>query len=239
MIGKMVILLSLALASLAPAQAGESRHGPHADRVVFTLQAEDWVKTRTARVVISINAALKGEDAGRVRALALSSLDKLVSQNKPAWRITGFNRSSDAAGLERWRITAQSRLPESALGGLQARARRASRAGPQLRISQIDFTPTLAEREVVRARLRSRIYAMARAEIKRLKAAWPDRSYRVGQIDFTSHYSPPAMAKRLMARAPQAEISAFDSGGGVNVSQKLRARATIMLVAPVAAQNSE
>ena len=100
------------------------------------------------------------------------------------WRIVSFDRSTDQAGLERWRAVAEARLAENALGGLAEKARQASRPGLQIRIASIEFTPTLGETEAVRARLRAEIYGKAASELKALEQSFPGRKFRMGNIDF-------------------------------------------------------
>ncbi len=77
---------------------------------------------------------------------------------KADWRLTSFNRSEDQTGLERWSATFEARLPETDLNGLAETAKKISKAGMQLTIADIDFSPTLEEMETARAGLRTQVY---------------------------------------------------------------------------------
>jgi len=220
--------LPLLLASPAWAQVPL----PLMDQVVLDLAAEDWVGTETARVTVSADAAATGTDAGIQRADLLKAIDGLVRDAE--WRIVSFDRSTDQAGLERWRAVAEARLAENALVSLADKARQASRPGLQLRISSIEFTPTLGEMEAVRARLRDEIYGKAASEMKALERNFPDRKFRMGNIDFVDQPPMPYARKTREDMQPMATAAAPAQDGSVNVSEKLvmRARVILSAVAP-------
>jgi hypothetical protein len=203
---------------------------PVMDQVVLDLTAEDWVGTETARVTVSADAAATGTDAGTQRADLLKAIDGLAPDAD--WRIVSFDRSTDQAGLERWRAVTEARLAENALGGLAEKARQASRPGLQLRISSIEFTPTLGETEAVRARLRDEIYGKAASELKALEQNFPGRKFRMSNIDFMDQ--PPMPYARKTREDMQPMATAAPADGTVNVSEKLvmRARVILSAVAP-------
>ena len=201
------------------------------DQVVLDLTAEDWVGTETARVTVSADAAATGTDAGTQRADLLKAIDGLAPDAE--WRIVSFDRSTDQAGLERWRAVAEARLAENALGGLADKARQASRPGLQLRIASIEFTPTLGETEAVRARLRAEIYGKAASELKALERNFPRPEVPHGQYRLRR-----SAAHALCPQDPRGHAADGDGGssqdGPVNVSEKLvmRARVILSAVAP-------
>lgn len=146
------------------------------------------------------------------------------------WRLSQFARSQDSAGLERWRVTAEARLPEKSLGGLDDRAKSLSQPGLQLRIAATQFMPTLDEREATLAKLRAALYAKAKAEAEQAAKTWPDRAYRVARVDFQQIGMP-------MARLAAQEAMPMAAGGGASfapgddlaVAQKLTLQATVTL----------
>jgi hypothetical protein len=222
-LGLALLLASPALAQVPP---------PVMDQVVLDLTAEDWVGTETARVTVSADAAATGTDAGTQRADLLKAVEGLAPDAE--WRIVSFDRSTDQAGLERWRAVAEARLAENALGGLADKARQASRPGLQLRIASIEFTPTLIETEAVRARLRAEIYGKAASELKTLEQSFPGRKFRMGNIDFVDQ-PPMAYARKTREDTqPMAMAAAPAQDGPVSVSEKLvmRARVILSAVAP-------
>jgi len=219
------LALFLALSAPAPTQVPP----PVMDQVVLDLTAEDWVGTETARVTVVADAAASGADAGSQRTELLNAMKGLVADAD--WRIVRFDRSTDQAGLERWRAVAEARLPEAKLGGLADKAKRVSRPGLQLRIGAIEFTPTLAETESVRARLRAEIYAKAAGELKTLEYNFPGRSFRMGNIDFAEQPVAP-YARRTREDVPAMAMAAPAADEApVNVSEKLVIRARIVLSA--------
>ncbi|TWB22737.1 putative secreted protein [Nitrospirillum amazonense] len=227
-------LAALPLAA-APATAQVMAAQPVQDQVTLTLTAEDWVKTDTARVSLTVDAG--GGNAGSARADVLKAAQAV--SDKGEWRVVSFDRQQDAAGLDHWRAALEARLPEAQLGGLADRARQASRAGLQIRVEGVDFTPTLAEQEAVRTRLREALYRRVTEEMKGLNAAFPGRDFRVGRVDFNAPVMSGGMAPRapMMAMAKTAD-GALAEGGGLDVAQKATqtARVTFSAYAPAAPQ---
>ena len=226
-------LLALVLAATAP----ESRAAEilPQDEVVLELTVEDWVETETARVVAVIDAAVADAEVANARD-TLDSVLKDLAENGD-WRTLNFQRNRDEAGLERWRLVAETRLPETSLGGLHERAQGASKPGRQVRIQTIDFSPRLQDREATRAALRDRIYQLAAEELKRLNAVYPARDFRIGRIDFGSDGMLPPAPMPVMAEGRQHMVRqdmAKAEGGGMAVSERmvLAARVALVAVAP-------
>ncbi|WP_207479952.1 hypothetical protein [Arenibaculum pallidiluteum] len=214
----------------APARAQESpqhHHGPAGrpdDTVVLEISAEEWVQTGTAEVAVTAEAAAGAADTGRARAELLAAVRALAPDAE--WRLVRFTPSTDSAGLERWYAEAQARLAETQLGGLGERARQASRPGLQLRVDRIDFTPTLAEVEAVKTRLRAEIYRRVGEEIAAVNAAYSDRAFRLGTVRFQEPGMPgmPHPARMKTMEAAPAEMAA-----PVQVGDRLRLTAQVVL----------
>jgi hypothetical protein len=167
----------------ATARADEPKEPRPDDRVIFNLSAEDWVTTKTAHVEVNVDAAVSGAGAATARGDMLKAVGDLA---KADWRLTSFTRSQDQTGLERWSAIFEARLPESELGGLGDAARKVSKAGMQVSIGNIDFTPTLDEMETARSGLRAQIYKLASEQLTALNGSLPGRNYRIALVDFTS-----------------------------------------------------
>lgn len=193
---------------------------PLQDQVTFEIQEEAWVETDTARAIVTINAAAGGGNAAKMRADMQEALKRLLPD--ATWRITNFNQSQNAAGLDAFEATAEARVKNSATEGLSDRARSASRQGLQLSIAAIDFSPSLAETEAAKGRLRESIYKRALAERDRLNAALPERAYRIARIDFAGGAPSPAYMRAEMAASPK-------QAADIAVTEKLHLQATVTL----------
>ena len=203
---------------------------PVMDDVTLNLSAEDWVETQTARVIVSIDAAVPGSDAAKVRADMLKAVSHLATG--ASWKFSSFERAQDQSGLERSHAELETRLKESDLGGLADRAKGESKPGLQLKVQDIDFTPTLAETEAVRAKLRDQIYSQVNDEMKRLAAAEPDRKFRMSGIDFTDGAVPLGGRPRPMMKAMAMNAPAsVDDSAPISVEQKLRLTAHVVISA--------
>jgi hypothetical protein len=230
----MPLLLALLLLLLStPAFADEQKPD---DVIAFALTAEDWVTAATAKVEVNVNASIAGDKTGGARDSMLKAVQALAP--KAEWRITSFNRGASASGLEQWNATFETRLPEAELGGINDRAKAASKPGMQLNINNIDFTPTLAENEAVRAKLRQAIAASATKELAAANAAFPDRHYRISEIRYggaSPFVGNRMMMKTMAASAPGADASSMNEQAAVETAQKMTLTAQVALaaVAPV------
>lgn len=227
-------LMLLALTAF-PARADDLLPKPD-DHVSFNLAAEDWVTTKTARVMISVEAAVGDSNAGSMREDMMKAVNDLA---KTDWRLVAFNRSLDQTGLERWSAMFESRLPENELSGLAERAKKAGKAGMQLSVAGIDFSPTLDEMEAARAGLRAKIYKEASEQLATLNATLPGRTYRISAIEFSGEAGgPPPMpfvARGMMK--PMAMMANADGAASAPAerSEKITLSAEVTLAtAPVA-----
>lgn len=236
------LLLLLALLIPTFASAGEE---PKPDDVIgVNLTTEGWVQAKAARIMINVNAAVVGDKASGTRDAMLKAVSDLAP--KTEWRLTSFSRGQDPTGLETWSAVFEARLPEADLGGIHQKAKAASKAGMQLSVAGIDFTPSLAEFEAVRAELRKNLMAQANKELEAINAAYPDRKFRISQINFgvmPGMMQPQVMmmkrgmVQNMMAEAAPAMDGVVSSSGSVETSQKIEMNASVSYaaLAPVAA----
>jgi hypothetical protein len=236
----LIVATALALAApLAGAQTPPSiiAYPPQNDTVAETLALEDWVETHTARTELAIDASLPGSDAGKARGDMLNAVKGLAQGAD--WRFTDFERNQDASGLEHWHAVVEARLPESQLGGLSDRAKQASRPGLQITVQDVDFTPTLAEVQAARFKLRGDMYKKINEALAQLNQAEPDRKYRIASIDFgglpgnegLEEVILTARRKTAMAAAPMAGRPAGGGNESVSLSEKIKVIANVTFAA--------
>ncbi len=225
----LAMLLAMMPFAFAPSFAmADDNYAPD-DLVYLDLATDGFVTTQTAKVMMTVDAAATDAQSGDLRETMQKAVAGLV---KGDWKLTSINRTSDEAGLTRWQANYEARLSESALSGLSEKAQKASKPGMQLRVTNIDFTPTLAETEARRAELRAELYKRANEELARLNASLPGRSYRIAGISFggASGGMPQPMPQMMMAksaRAPmlaEASMSAESGAGTVAAHIDLTAR---------------
>ena len=188
----LALLFSLALINFS-ARADEMPRPD--DRVIFDISGEDWVTTKTAHVTINVEAAVSASGAGNMRGDMIKAVNDVA---KGDWRLTSFNRNQDQTGLERWSAMFEARLPENELNGLADTAKKFSKAGMQLSVGDINFTPTLEEIEAASSALRIQIYKSANDQLTSLNNAIPGRNYRIGMINFTTTSDEPAPMPRVV-----------------------------------------
>jgi len=175
------------------------------DEIAFNLSAEEWVTTKTARVVLNVQAAVSVTNAGSMRADMVKAVNETA---KTDWRMTTFDRAQDQTGLDRWNVSFEARLTESDLNGLTDKAKKASKAGMQITVGSMDFTPSLEEMESARAALRERLLKEAGSQLTVLNAALPGRSYRISSITFDADAPHPTF-RRGMKKASMERMGAM------------------------------
>jgi len=203
------------------------------DQVVFDLAAENWVTTQSARVVLNIEAAVTAENAGALR----TTMSKVVaSVAKADWRLTTFARSQDQTGMERWSAQYEARLSEAQLNGLADDAKKNSKAGMQITVDSIDFSPTLEERQATLSLTRAQIYKQADDQLALLNKTLPGRAYRIAMIDFTdggaSQLRANAFSKAVRPMLAMARSAANDeSAAPMEKAEKVTLTARVIFAA--------
>jgi predicted secreted protein len=219
--------LFFALFLSAPVLADEPKPD---DTVSFDLSAEDWVAAKTAHVTLNVEAAVSAANAGAMRADMIRSVNDAA---KADWKVTGFNRAQDQTGMERWSAVFEARLPETDLNGLAESVKKASKAGMQITVGDIDFNPTLDEIETARAGLRAHIFKDAGEQLVALNASLPGRGYRIAQINFDAAPMPMfarPMNRVMMASAASA-LSPNDTASSPDHAQKIVLTAHVVFAA--------
>jgi hypothetical protein len=229
-----VVTLLLLVSPVSSAMAQES-YKPD-DTVSIQLSAEDWVTTKSARVVVGVEAAVSEKTAGTMRADMADAMNKVV---KADWRLVSFNRSQDSTGMERWSTIFEARIPEASLNGLNEQAKKQSKAGMQIQVVDIDFSPTLAETQESTNKLRTQIYKMATEQLGVLNQSVAGRSYRIGSIDFQGTggmYVAQNMArtsKMMRAQAPAMMEMAVSSDAMAGGSPSMERAQKIVMTANI------
>ncbi len=225
------LAFAVALSLTAPLALAQTVMAPRPDDTVsLSLTTEDWVQTQTVRTVLAVDAAFPGADAGKVRTEILGAVKKLA--DGVDWRFTRFDHNDDASGLERWNATLEARLPEAQLSGLSDRAKQASKPGLQVTFQQADFTPTLAETEAVKAKLRGDMYKKINDALAQLNQAEPDRKYRMMNVNFNDNAVTSRPANNLMmAAAPAMRAKSGGEDESFERSEKLQLNANVTFAA--------
>jgi predicted secreted protein len=227
------LFIAATLAAMSLPAFADTEAQPVLDTVSLNLSAEDWVETTTARVDVAIDASLAGSDAGKIRGDMLKAVASLAGNAD--WKFAQFEHSQNQSGLEQWHAELEARIKEGDLGGLADKAKSASKPGLHLEVTDIDFTPTLAENQAVRARLRAKLYAAVNDELKMLNDAEPGRQFHVGEINFdTPEFRPVPMARHGMmaSMVAPAPVSVDSSESApIAVAQKVTMNAEVKLEA--------
>ncbi len=228
-----LVVATIAFLSFVPLAAAEMPHRSHMmqDQVVLNLTTEGWVETDTARVSVYVELVQQEEAADALKSRIDGSLQSLAKDVD--WRITSSRQQLDQTGLNRWYVSAEARIPEPALAGLQDRAKDASSPGYKVTISNVDFTPSLAEFEQLRGNLRAQIYQQALDEVGRLNKVMPGADYHVRKVDFVQLYPVQAMdaaPRTMMMKSGMAAESSGSQGGAellVSVKQSVSAQGVL------------
>ncbi|MEZ5648516.1 MAG: hypothetical protein R3E60_06200 [Alphaproteobacteria bacterium] len=199
------------------------------DTVTLHLTVEDWAETQTAAVQVMITTAGNGISTA-IRDDVLKILANLAPGD---WKILEFSPTKDKAGLDRQEILAEARISDKQLFGIYDRAKKVSIPGKQVKISSIYFSPTIAEREALKVKLRAQLYRKVVEEISLLKIAFPDRVFRISNIVFDEEGRVFKGARRQAEEDGDEDMINGQGGFGetMTVSERQQLSATVILSA--------
>ncbi|MEH6403567.1 MAG: SIMPL domain-containing protein [Sneathiella sp.] len=239
---KIALLPAVLLMMTSAASAAENyRHASPQDKIVFSLQKEGWVTTKSAKVVVNFDIVQQQETPSELKEQVMASLKNLASEAQ--WQITSSVERKDSSGLNRWFVSAEARIGEKFVSGLSDRAEKTGRKGFKVRIGRVDFSPSLDEKEQGLGQLRALVYKSALEEANRLNAVIPNRAFRVYKVEFgglNGHQRSSPQLMRSSAKAEMAMSSDAGSGGAatteIAVSRRQSIFATVTLSSSPVAQ---
>lgn len=197
------------------------------NKVTLKLSSEQYVTTKTALVTVGVNAGVNDAGLEKIQDSVLKKLNGLSSAGE--WHIVSFDRSQDQSGLEKVQISAQARMPSSALTNLRQKTKDMSQPGETYTLDNVEFTPSEDEIRAANIQLRGMIYQQAKDEVDRLNKAYSDQKFFVHHIDFVNMFIPqpmPMMQANVM-RAGMAVAAASQSN--LAVGNKVTTEATVTL----------
>jgi hypothetical protein len=192
------------------------------NKVSLQLKTEKWITTKTAQVIVGVNAGVADAGIEKIQTQILGKLAQLSNQGE--WHIVSYNRQQDKSGLESIQISAEARLPQTELGNLRGKAKSMSKPGETYTIDDVRFTPSDEENLQANILMRGMIYNQAKAEIETLNKVYPDQKFYLYHIDF--NMMPVAMPMMAMAKSMNDVASQ-----PLNVGSKVEMVASVTLAA--------
>ncbi len=224
--------LSISLALLA---LNAGAHGSTLTRnlVVYPIEVEQWVTTKTAKTSIEVNATLdnKQQDA-TIQQKIMQDLAKIAPAE---WHVTRLIRNQSSSGLSTVQATVEARLSDAMLVSLNAKVTKISKPGLKYRVKGIEFTPSFVEKQIAFDNLRSQVYQHAKTELSKLNQLYPKQTFMLHQVNFLAN----GLVSRPMPTAYSNKIAMLASDGAQMVSTPvgnlMQMKATIAFVNIVAA----
>lgn len=155
---------------------------PGLNVISYQQQVEKWVTTSSAKVTLSVNVTSSEKKFDVVQQRIMKKLEAL-SEGKQ-WNIYQFTLTKDPAGLESLNWQLSIRLPLTIVNNLKQKIDALSEPGEQYKIQNIDFQPSLAEKQKMTEELRQQIYNQVKLEIKRLNSLFSQGQFFVHTINF-------------------------------------------------------
>ncbi|MFT3742613.1 MAG: hypothetical protein QM752_08200 [Gammaproteobacteria bacterium] len=183
---------------------------PPLSQISYQVTVEKWAATKTAKVTVSLDAALNKMDLAHINDQVQENLKKIAPTAD--WHITQFVRSQDKSGLEMLHVEAEARLPGDALAAIRDKAKSASKDGQTYSVSNVEFSPGQAEIEQAYTAARAEIYAQVKQEIAALNKVYPEQHYFVYAVNFSGNTPAPMMA----AEAPRAMLMTASGSSDAN-----------------------
>lgn len=196
------------------------------NKVTLKLSSEQYVTTKTALVTVGVNAGVNDAGLEKIQDDVLKKLNGLSSAGE--WHIISFDRSQDQSGLEKVVISAQARMPASALTNLRQKTKDMSKPGETYTLDNVEFTPSEDEIRAANIQLRGLIYQQAKDEVDRLNKSYPDQKYFVHHIDFVNAFFPQPPMPMMQGNVMRAGM-AMAVAPTLAVGNKLSIEATVTL----------
>lgn len=196
------------------------------NQVVFEVNAEQWIASKTAKVIVAVNATMNEEKSANLYQSINQKLAKVA--DNAAWHITQVERNQDKSGLEQATITAEARLTDTQIANLRSRLSSVSKAGENYAIAAIEYTPTLVEREFAETTLRNQLYQQIKNELTQLNSVYPNQKFFVHNIIFSENRNSP-MPGPVMFAAAMEKTATNSNSNGLTVSNKLQLTARVIL----------
>lgn len=210
--------------------------GTQLNQVVFEVSAEQWITTKTAKVIVTVNATMNEEKAAGLYQNINQKLGKVVDNT--AWHITNIERTQDKSGLEQATITAEARLTDAQIANLRSRLQSISKAGENYSIAGIEYTPTLIERETAETALRNQLYQQIKNELAQLNVVYPNQKFVVHNISFSENRNAPVPGPVMFAAAME-KTAVSSNANTLAVSNKLQLTARVILGSVMESANSQ
>lgn len=201
------------------------------DHVTLQLSAERWAKTTSAKVTVSVEATLTKENLAVLREQIMGNLNKIAAGD---WHITQFDRTLDSSGLEKLSALAEARIDEKSLSNINAQALAVTKPGATYKVQNVEFAPSLAELEAVKAAVRADIYRQATNEIATLNKLYPEQKYTLHNLNFLGFVIQPGPQPRMSSEMNTMVMTAGSSkmaASSLSVSDQIQLTATVDIAA--------
>lgn len=212
--------------------AGSSKYShfpyPPLNRIHFQLSAEQWVTTKTALVTIGVDASLNQKGMDDMQQQVNDSLQTLATG--VTWQMTDYERNEDASGLERVHIEEQARLTSDQLTNIRTKTDTLSKPGIKYSVSDIQFTPSLADIQASQDALRAKLYMQIKQEMDLLDKTY-DQEFHVHNLQFYSGDTPPMPVPAQGNGAQYKMLVAAPQPAAATMSQRLVMNVDVTLAA--------
>lgn len=227
-----ILLLMGLSSSLALAQSRTTliQEPVYQDDISMQLTAENWLSSKSARIYVQILASFDEKQSSDIQQKVMQNLKKISSAAD--WKFTSFNRTKGNTGLEQWVINVEGRLGSDELDGVRGKFSSQNIPGYRMRLQNINYSPTEAEKSANFILLRKNIYAQAAAELDMLNSLFPARKYRISRIDFSPsalQYQRPSSMREVETKMFQ--VSRDEGSSDMQVSNKIRLHASVVISA--------
>lgn len=166
--------------------------------VVYPIEVEQWVTTKTAKTNIEVNATLDKQQDTTIQQKIMQDLAKIAPA---AWHVTRFNRSQSSSGLNTVQATVEARLSDTMLADLNSKVTKISKPGMKYKVVGIQFTPSFDEKQAARDSLRDKVYQRTKVELAKLNQLYPKQTFMLHQINFLSNTFMPRAMPTLYANS--------------------------------------
>ncbi|MFN3234066.1 MAG: hypothetical protein ACE365_01455 [Gammaproteobacteria bacterium] len=188
---KVLIVLFVLISFVGVSWASDSSNDKMLNIISMDLISQQWLKTKTAVITIKIDAAINNNKLSDLYDKVDESLKALIPG--ASWNVTTFSRKTTTSGLDSVEATAETRIENQSVSGLQGKLKSMSQPGMNFTLEHVDYTPSIKELTQLKNNLRSDIYQQAIAQEKILNQTFSDAHYVIHRISFMDNIFRPLL----------------------------------------------
>lgn len=193
----------------------------------FQYQTTDVIDIKSTHALVTVNLYLTTTQALQHSAIntAIAKIKSII--NTAPWKITNITQNTNQSGTVNLTLTVQNRLNQSQIQTLRNAILHNKQGDESIKISNIDYNPTLGQINLARQQLMLKMYHNTALFVNKLNRT-TNSHYRINSIHFSSDNAQP-IASRSFINAAYIQPSKASATRPIQTSHRYQLNADVTL----------